>query len=98
MSGFMPIASSEKSVSNRSVERRGAGGIPRPAGGAQWVSIPDTRAPPAGGDGRRAGSGSVVARAERRLLDLHQELDVRARLLQLVEQQLQRLLGLQRAE
>src|SRR6476620_12399071 len=41
---------------------------------------------------------SVVTRAQRRLLDLHQELDVVAGLLQLVEQQLQRLLGLERGE
>ena len=41
---------------------------------------------------------SVLVGTQRRLLDLHEELDVVARLLQLVQQQLERLLGLQRGE
>src|SRR3954447_24853275 len=45
----------------------------------------------------RSGS-SLVARPQGRLLDLHEELDVVARLLELVEQQLERLLRLQRTE
>src|SRR3712207_2778844 len=56
----------------------------RPRRGARPTSIPDGRAP-------LRGDVLVALRAERRLLDLHEELDVVARLAQLVEQQLQRL-------
>src|SRR3954452_414125 len=57
------------------------------------------RAPPPARE-RRGARGSLIllADAERGLLPLHQELDVVARLAHPVEQQLQRLLGLQRRQ
>src|SRR3712207_4662848 len=73
----------------------------RPRSGARSLSIPDAGDVlaarcwngPAAGPHREPASGggqrgpSLVAGAERRLLDLHEELDVVARLAQLVEQQ-----------
>src|SRR4051812_16206375 len=90
MSGFMPVASSEKSVL---FTWWNAGGreVFRPRRRARPTSLPDLEA------GRPWGP-LLVARAQRGLLDLHQELDVVAGLLQLVEQQFQRLLGLQCGE
>src|SRR3954466_2522480 len=69
-----------------------AGGrrIFRPPSGARPTSLPDRET------GRPA--GAPPARAQRRLLDLHEELDVVACLLQLVQEQLEGLLRLQRTE
>src|SRR6476620_8363043 len=89
MSGFMPSPLPRKSVW---FTWWNAGGrwLFRPHSGARPTSLPDR------GTGRP--SGSVLVRAQRRLLDLHQELDVVAGLLQLVEQQFQSLLWLQGGE
>src|SRR4051794_801684 len=69
-----------------------------PAGGPgdAWERS-SSRAPPSACEGWGGrGPFSIVAGAQRRLLDLHQELDVVARLLQLVQEQFQRLLRLER--
>src|SRR6476620_11442491 len=86
MSGFMPSPLPRKSVW---FTWWNAGGrwLFRPRSGARPTSLPDRKT------GRPA--GSVLVRAQGGLLDLHQELDVVAGLLQLVEQQFQRLLRLE---
>src|SRR4051794_36798776 len=93
MSGFMPdcLFGTEVVAAGRNAGRRGvipsfAGGWPRPG------SRPERA---------RAGEDEVlllVARPQGGLLDLHEELDVGAGLPQLVEQQVEGLLRLERAE
>src|SRR3954468_18439276 len=86
MPGFMsplPVVCAVQVVERR----RPAGHSGRAAGLGRSVSLTLATC----WNGPAAGS-SIVARAEGRLLDLHEELDVVARLAQLVEQQLQRLL------
>src|SRR3954452_4587387 len=99
MSAFMPVhplsglgiwwferrgAAEARSASVRPWRRAGAAPVQGPTASVRALGA--------------RGSSVLLADAERRLLHLHQELDVVARLAHPVEQQLQRLLGLQRRQ